>query len=245
MRTEGGSATRAAERLYQNEGNPPLLALVPATPGRALDCGCGAGDNARILRSRGWRVTGITASPAEQRIAADHCDRVLLTDLEKPLPDEVGGDFDLVVLSHVLEHLAHPEALLDTLKAVLAPHGVIAVALPNVLFYPQRFKALMGRFEYEPTGIMDETHLRFFTFASGSALLRRGGFRVLAAGAEGGVPLWKLRLLLPCSWVDWVNRAACRWRPGLFGRQCLYLAALEGPSDPGPRPQRAPATAAR
>jgi SAM-dependent methyltransferase len=236
----GAEVARVADRLYQNAGNPPLLALVPTTPGRALDCGCGAGDNARILRSRGWTVTGITASSAEQQVAAEHCDRVFLADLEDPLPAEIGGPFDLVILSHVLEHLVHPEALLHALQALLSPNGVLAVALPNVLFYPQRFKALRGRFEYERDGIMDETHLRFFTFASGRELLRRSGFRVLSAGAAGGVPLWKLRRLLPQSWIDRVNRVACRSWPGLFGRQCLYLACLEEASAPraAPAPAR-------
>ena len=79
-----------ADRVYDNAGNPALLALAPASPGRALDCGCGAGANARLLRERGWEVTGITLSARERDLASRHCVRVVLADLEQALPEEVG-----------------------------------------------------------------------------------------------------------------------------------------------------------
>jgi len=215
---------RVAEKIYRNAGNLPLLDLLPAEAGRALDCGCGAGDNARILRSRGWRVTGITLSQEEQRLAAEHCERVFVADLEEPLPDAVGGGYDAVVLSHVLEHLAAPERLLGRVERLLSARGVVVVALPNVLFYPIRLHALFGRFDYTPDGIMDATHLRFYTFESGLALLRENGFDVLEARSEGAFPIWKLRRHLPTSLVERIDQAACRLRPGLFGRQSLYLS---------------------
>jgi SAM-dependent methyltransferase len=148
----------------------------------------------------------------------------VLADLERPLPDEVGGGYQLVLLSHVLEHLLHPEQLLEDLRRVLAPEGVVLVALPNLLFYPIRLRLLLGRFDYERDGILDETHLRFYSFASGATLLERSGLRVLEARAEGGFPLAWLRRLLPPGVVAWIDAAACRWWPGLFGRQLLYRA---------------------
>jgi len=221
-------ARRVAEKIYRNAGNLPLLDLLPVGGGRALDCGCGAGDNARILRSRGWRVTGITLSEDEQRLAAEHCERVFVADLEEPLPDAIGVGYDAVVLSHVLEHLVAPERLLRRVKNLLSPSGVVVVALPNVLFYPVRLRALLGRFDYASDGIMDATHVRFYTFESGLALLRENGFEVLKALAEGGFPLWKLRRHLPASLVERIDQEACRRRPGLFGRQSLYLLGSHG-----------------
>jgi SAM-dependent methyltransferase len=215
------------ERVYENAGNPHLLALAPSRPGRALDCGCGAGGNARLLRERGWEVTGITVSAGEREHAAPHCARVLIADLEQPLPDEVGGGYDLLVLSHVLEHLRQPERALAALARRLVPGGVVLVALPNLLFYAIRLRMLLGRFEYERDGILDETHLRFYSFASGAALLERAGLRVQEARSEGGFPLWGVRRLLTAAAVARVDAAACRWRPGLFGRQLLYRAVPE------------------
>lgn len=220
------SDTRLEERIYANEGNPPLLALAPEGPGRALDCGCGAGDNARLLRARGWSVTGVTLSRGEQEAARAHCERVDLADLEQPLPESIGTGFDLVLLSHVLEHLVHPEVLLENVKRRLAPGGALLVGLPNVLFYPIRLKALFGRFEYTPGGIMDETHVRFYTFESGAELLRRNGFTVVEMRADGGVPLWALRRVLSDTLVRFIDTSACRLWPGLFGRQSLYLAKV-------------------
>ena len=216
--------SQLSEKVYRNRGNPPLLGLLPEKSGRVLDCGCGAGDNAQLLQARGWKVTGITLSPAEQSAAAAFCERVHLADLETGLPDSVSGPFDVVLLSHVLEHLVAPEKLLDAIKSVLAPDGILAVALPNVLYYPVRLGALFGKFEYTVEGIMDETHVHFYTYEAGRQLLRKNGFRVLLARADGAFPLWKFRRILPDSWVQRLNRLACRVRPGLFGRQSLYLA---------------------
>lgn len=213
------------DRVYDNTGNAPLLALAPAAPGRALDCGCGAGANARLLSGQGWEVTGITLSQVERELAARHCTRVLLADLEQALPEEVGRGYDLIVLSHVLEHLRHPERLLETVKRLLDPKGTILVALPNALFYPIRLRVLVGRCDYEPEGILDQTHLRFYSFASGAALLERSGFRILDARASGGFPLWRIRSLLPSGAAARIDAAACSWRPGLFGCQLLYRAA--------------------
>lgn len=217
--------TDVADRCYENAGNEPLLALLPDRPGRALDCGCGAGDNARLLAERGWRVTGITLSEQEREAASAFCDDVWIADLNQPFPDGVEQGYDVVLLSHVLEHLARPEMLLAEAARVLAPGGVVAVALPNVLFYPIRLAALLGRFDYTDAGIMDSTHLRFYTYASGGGLLERCGLRVIARGAEGGMPLSVLRRVLPASVQAAIDRWACNTWPGLFGRQSLYLAA--------------------
>jgi 2-polyprenyl-3-methyl-5-hydroxy-6-metoxy-1,4-benzoquinol methylase len=210
--------------VYQNAGNPPILDLLPRRPGRVLDCGCGAGDNARLLKARGARVTGITISPAEAELARAHCEQVHIADLELGIPAVVSGPFDAVLMSHVLEHLRCPEAVLESVKRVLAPEGVVAVALPNTLVYPNRLKLLLGSFTYQSSGIMDSTHVRFYTFATGARLLEANGFHIVRRRADGAFPLWRLRAWLPASLVAKVNRIACALWPGLFGFQSVYLA---------------------
>ena len=76
--------------VYKNPGNVGLLRLLSSPPGRVLDCGCGAGDNARLLSGRGWRVTGVTIDPQEQEAARQFCEAVYLADLENGLPTSAG-----------------------------------------------------------------------------------------------------------------------------------------------------------
>jgi hypothetical protein len=98
------------------------------------------------------------------------------------------------------------------------------VALPNLMNYRHRWQLLRGRFEYASGGIMDSTHVRWYTWKTGRELLESHGFVVERKLADGGFPLWKLRRLLASPIVGWLDRLAVRWYPGLFGWQHLYLA---------------------
>ncbi|WP_066063473.1 bifunctional 2-polyprenyl-6-hydroxyphenol methylase/3-demethylubiquinol 3-O-methyltransferase UbiG [Frankia sp. EI5c] len=209
---------------YRNKGNSALLDLVDIPPGRALDCGCGAGDNARLLRDAGWRVTGVTRDPAELAAAAAECESVELVDLADGLGFAADGFFDLVVLSHILEHLVEPAALLAEACRVLSPGGRILVALPNVAHYRERAAHLLGRFDYTETGVMDVTHLRFFTVRTARRLLEDSGLEILAAGASGGLPWWRSRQWISEPLVERADRWALRTRPNLFAWQSVFLA---------------------
>src|ERR1700687_6505397 len=90
------------ERIYEGSNRALLQLITPFPAGAALDCGCGTGGNARILRQMGWRVTGITVSPRELEMASEGCEAVRLGDLNAGIPQEAGGRFDLVVFSHAL-----------------------------------------------------------------------------------------------------------------------------------------------
>jgi SAM-dependent methyltransferase len=197
---------------------------VPSGARTVLDLGCGAGDNASRLAARGTTVDGVTLSAAEAERARPFCRAVVVGDLETGLPPGLAPEYDAVIASHLLEHLANPRPLLDAVRGRLAPRaGTLVVALPNLLYCRYRFRLLRGRFDYEPTGIMDATHLRWYTFASGRALLEDHGFRV-AAHAEGFVPLGLLRRVLPRFLTAAVDRVGVRFFPGLFGWQLLFVA---------------------
>jgi SAM-dependent methyltransferase len=79
---------QAKDLRYKNDGNPLLLDLLPSPPGIVLDCGCGAGDNARILCERGWRVHGVTWDTLERDFASRYYE-VFLADLNNGLPEDV------------------------------------------------------------------------------------------------------------------------------------------------------------
>lgn len=213
------------QHVYRNVGNLPLLRLTNLERrGSALDLGCGAGDNARLLKERGWSVAGVTLSPKERDLAAQVCTSVIVHNLETGLPEECEGPFDLVVLSHVLEHLRNPERLLAQVRNVLTPDGEVAVAVPNVLNWHQRLLFLLGQFDYANEGIMDATHVVFYTFKSARHMIESAGYRVLSAGAAGSILPWGgLRRSIP-GVLSTIDRGFCALRPSLFGRQLLYVA---------------------
>ncbi|MGA2160111.1 MAG: class I SAM-dependent methyltransferase [Dehalococcoidia bacterium] len=215
-----------SHKIYRNLGNSPLLNLLPKNPGTCLDCGCGAGDNARILKSQGWKVTGITASSLEKQLASEFCEQVCIADLEDGIPKTMEDIFDIVLMSHVLEHLVKPENLLQDAKRLLSEDGMIAVAIPNVLCYPNRLRFLLGKFDYSEGGSMDKTHLRFYTFKTAAALLQANGYKIVTVCSDGAVPLWKFRDTLPPWIVEKLTQWALQWRPGLFGFQTLLLAKV-------------------
>jgi SAM-dependent methyltransferase len=218
--------SECANRIYQNAGNLALLGLISSKlAGHALDCGCGAGDNARILSLRGWEVDGITISPDEQSKASQVCKTVHIADLESGIPPVISGGYDLVIFSHVLEHLRNPSRVLKDVHRVLVPGGIVAVALPNVLSWRYRLRFLLGRFEYEEGGIMDTTHVRFYTFASGRKLLESNGFLISTATVEGIFPLAR-KIRLPSRIVGLLDRFVGSYGPGLFGWQLLYIASV-------------------
>jgi len=219
---------REQGRVYANAGNPALLALLDAGARRVLDVGCGAGDNAARLSARGCEVQGITHSHAEAALAAPHLARSWVFDIEGPWPAGLELErFDALLFSHVLEHLREPSRVLARLCRLLRPGGSVLIAVPNVLGWRQRLSFLAGRFEYTQSGVLDSTHLRFFTFFSADALLADAPELELdQKRVTGSVPLWWLRRrLLPPAISAAIDALGCRLRPNLFGAEILLKAS--------------------
>jgi 2-polyprenyl-3-methyl-5-hydroxy-6-metoxy-1,4-benzoquinol methylase len=146
-----------------------------------LDVGCGEGHFAARLAEAGNRVVGIDILPQAAR--ADAMERYVPADLDGGLSGAkralAGREFDLIMLQDVLEHLRAPEQMLRDCLPLLKPHGRVAVSVPNVANVTVRLALLFGRFEYTPRGILDRTHLRFFTRKSARRLLEECGYEVV------------------------------------------------------------------
>jgi len=215
------------ERHVYGGVNAAVAEWIPRDRGRVLDLGCGDGSFGRWLKDNGssW-VTGVTIQDEEARRAAAGLDEVICADLDGWEPE--GERFDGVVASHVLEHLKDPGRLLRRLIRRVGPGGWLVVALPNALFWRQRFQFLAGRFRYTQGGIMDATHLRFFDADTARQLVEEAGWPVEAARATGGFP--GSRFLGPCRGL--VDETACRLWPGVFGFQFVFRARLRAPSRP-------------
>jgi SAM-dependent methyltransferase len=212
---------------YANRGNGPLLACVPPGELRVLDVGCGAGDNARLLNNRGCSIVGVTSSPEEARIAEQFCERVVVMDLDQDSDPDDLGSFDVLLFSHVLEHLRDPGKVVTRLSKHLKPRGLCLIAVPNMGNWRVRMKILKGDWSRQDTGPFDRTHLQFWSLETAPTILDGTPFDVLAVeGANYALPLFPLRRVVPtfCSAID---RRIGPTLPNLTAGQILVRAELQ------------------
>jgi SAM-dependent methyltransferase len=149
---------------------------------RLLDVGAADGFLAERLTANGWQVTALERDPQDAARARSRCREVVVVDLDREVP-VLSGPFDAAVYGDVLEHLADPLRVLRGLNRSLAPEAVVVVSVPNVAHVWVRLSLLLGRFEYGDRGILDRSHLRFFTRRSFIVLLESAGLSVRRLGA--------------------------------------------------------------
>lgn len=162
---------------------PEVTALVPVRARTVLDVGCSVGVMGAALRERGCRVVGIEHDPALAAEAGAVLQRVVVGDVEEMAAcrDDLGGEtFDCVVLADVLEHLRDPWSVTRWSTTLLNDAGSLVVSVPNIR-HARTFHALLvqRRWPYEPVGIFDRSHLRWFARRNLPDLLHGTGFTIV------------------------------------------------------------------
>ncbi len=160
-----------------------LAMLQGREPLRILDVGCGPGWLAAALRAEGHTVVGVDLT--EDDGVRERTDAFVLADLDHGLPESVGSGFDVVLAADVLEHVRDSERLLREMAARLRPGGTILASVPNISHWYPRSRIALGLFGYDQRGILDRTHLRFFTRRSFHQMANRCGLRVTAERHTG------------------------------------------------------------
>jgi len=207
-----------------------------------LDVGCATGYLAEALGRNGCTVSGIEYSTEAAEAARAHLDQLVVADLNAvTLADAFSGrSFDTVVFGDVLEHLLDPAAALRSAASLLAPGGKVVVSIPNVAHGSVRLALLAGRWNYADRGLLDATHIRFFTYETLQDLLWDSGY-VLESARSTVVDALATEIHIPSGVlspevVDWV-----RGRPYADAYQFVVTARLRTPEDTRPDIQVRPA----
>jgi 2-polyprenyl-3-methyl-5-hydroxy-6-metoxy-1,4-benzoquinol methylase len=232
---------------YFEHTRPELRALVPASATRVLDVGCGGGALGAALKAeRGpaVEVLGLEGFPEAAARARERLDDALCLDLDAltALPPEA-GTFDAMIFGDVLEHLLHPVRLLEALLPALRPDGVLVFSVPNVKHWSVLFPLLVrDRWTYEDAGLLDRTHVHFFTLEEFSDVLDGLGLEGTHVGVNDHAPLPPAGL--PLAGAAAALGADCDEAAARLGAYQYLIAACRAPVAPAPAP-RAPAAAER
>ena len=164
---------------YYHQPRLELLRLVRGRSLRVLELGCASGLLGAELKDTGQAamVHGVEMHPEVAAAASRRIDRVWTADVESLDPGQLDPPYDVLIAADVLEHVRDPWSLLGTMTPVLAEHGQLVASIPNVRYLPVVADLLVrGRFDYHDEGVLDRTHLRFFTRRSVHQLLIGAGF---------------------------------------------------------------------
>jgi SAM-dependent methyltransferase len=151
---------------YSDLPNSDLLERIPLGAAVVLDVGCGSGALGAAYRRLNprTRLLGIDKDPAAAELAARRLDEVAVVDVEQnPLPFELDRPIDCIIYGDVLEHLHDPWSLLRRHIAALSDEGTILICVPNLEHWSFADRLLRGTWDYEPSGLLDDTHLRWFS----------------------------------------------------------------------------------
>lgn len=207
------------------------LAHLIAPNSRVLDVGCGTGViTDTIRRQKSASIIGI--EPDAERVQ-----RAIARGLDVHLgilsPDFIRqhGPFDYIVFADVLEHLPNPAEIVAMARGGLKPGGSVVASIPNVAHWFVRIDLLRGRFDYQDCGIMDATHLRWFTRRTVREFFERLGFQITALNCTVNINLpdyqrrnpWRR---MPHAFRRKLVGKLAAWSPGLFGCQHIVRATL-------------------
>ena len=188
--------TPHAPTAYDDSAKPEIWPFIPRGATRLLDVGCWKGAFGAAMVARGMEVWCIEPREEAAQVASSRIHRVVLGAFPADAPE---ATFDVITFLDVIEHLPDPWDAVNRAKALLDPQGVVVALIPNVRHLSVVWPLVRGgRWDYADAGILDRTHLRFFTQTTANELFTGAGYRLLTSDLLNPSPAtgW-LRFLMP------------------------------------------------
>jgi 2-polyprenyl-3-methyl-5-hydroxy-6-metoxy-1,4-benzoquinol methylase len=182
---------------YYSKTRNEMLEFVPHTVKKVLDIGCAEGEFSLLVKKeRDAEVWGIELDEAAAARAQEKIDKVLVGDIATLVEKLPNAYFDCIVCNDVLEHLVDPYAVITILKEKLSKDGVVVFSLPNVRHFGNLKNLLLRKdWRYESEGILDKTHLRFFTEKSIRRMFTELGYQLVVMRGLRPIRSWKFTVL--------------------------------------------------
>ncbi len=167
---------------YYDNIRVEMLKYLPEDSKRVLDVGCGNGALAEVIKEQtGAEVWGIEYMDGEAQLAKEKLDKVFSGPCEDYLDELPDNYFDAIYFNDVLEHLVDPYMVLGKIKHKLSADGVVISSIPNVRYHGTFLRVLTQKdWRYDDHGVMDKTHLRFFTGKSIHRMYEEEGYTVIS-----------------------------------------------------------------
>jgi 2-polyprenyl-3-methyl-5-hydroxy-6-metoxy-1,4-benzoquinol methylase len=170
-------------KVNPNAAGAKVVRMVGASK-RVLELGSGPGSITRLLKDNQCRVTALELDATAIEIVREFCESVYSCDLNDPAwPTKVAGfdKYEVIVAGDVLEHLYDPWAVLSSTRSLLTADGYVVMSLPHIGHNAIVACLLSGDFEYQPWGLLDKTHIRFFGIKNIQKLFSDAGFKIIEA----------------------------------------------------------------
>ncbi len=223
------SKERYPAKSSAGSSHEQILKLCVAGGGaRLLDVGCSRGYLMNKLRGQNWTVVGIEPNSDDAKIASQTGFNVFNCSAEEALKANL-GKYDRIIFADVLEHLVNPTEVLQAYRRHLTENGTVVISVPNIAHLSVRAQLMVGLFNMTDSGILDRTHLHFYTQKTLIQFINECGFSIVKFSSTPA-PIEKVFPILASKKFGWLlafGSIISRIWPTMLGYQFIVVASLD------------------
>lgn len=181
---------------YYSQARPEIAAFIPESVKTILDIGCGEGAFLKLIKKNiGAETWGLEVVNEIAIKAKANVDQILVGKIENTLDLIPDAYFDCITFNDVLEHLVEPTKVLTMIKPKLKDRGIIVASIPNVRDFFTLYELVIKKdWQYKDFGVLDSTHLRFFTKKSMKRMFDEAGYKIIKQEGINGIDSFKFEI---------------------------------------------------